>query len=74
MKPRTNKFAWVAFGMMAIAIGFYPLFYLLGPRDLGLLGTKSEQLLQSPLWNSAFYGHITFGGIALLNRGTRRRR
>ena len=57
-------------GMMAIAIGLYPLLYLLGPRDLGLLGTKSEQLLQSPLWNSAFYGHITFGGIALLTGWT----
>jgi len=56
--------------MLAIAIGFYPLLYLLGPRDMGLLSTKSEQLLQSPLWNSAFYGHITFGGISLLTGWT----
>jgi len=70
MKPRTNKFAWVAFGMLAIAIGFYPLLYLVGPRDLGLLGTKSEELLQSPLWNIAFYGHISFGGISLLTGWT----
>ncbi|MEJ2585374.1 MAG: DUF2306 domain-containing protein [Robiginitalea sp.] len=70
MKPRTNKFAWVTFGMLAIIIGFYPLFYLLGPRDLGLLGTKSSEVLQSPLWNTAFYGHITFGGISLLTGWT----
>lgn len=66
MKPRTNKFAWVAFGMLAIAIGFYPLLYLLGGRDMGLLATKPNEILSSTLWNVAFYGHITFGGISLL--------
>ena len=66
MKPRTNKFAWVAFGMLAILIGFYPLLYLVGPPDLGLLASKSEALLGDPLWKGAFYGHISLGGIALL--------
>jgi len=66
MKPRTNKFAWVAFGMLAIAIGFYPLLYILGGRDMGLLATKPEEVLSSVPWNIAFYGHIVFGGIALL--------
>ena len=42
MKPRTNKVAWVAFGMMAIVIGFYPVLYLIAPSDLGLLATKSD--------------------------------
>ncbi len=66
MKPRTNKFAWVAFGMLAILIGLYPLLYLVGPPDLGLLASKSDTLLQDPLWKVAFYGHISLGGIALL--------
>ena len=66
MKPRTNKVAWVAFGMLAIVIGFYPVLYLIGPSDMGLLASKSEALLQDTKWNIAFYGHISFGGIALL--------
>ncbi|MDM9631027.1 DUF2306 domain-containing protein [Robiginitalea aurantiaca] len=66
MKPRTNKFAWVAFGMLAITIGFYPLLYLLGGRDMGLLATKPVEILGSLPWNVAFYGHIVFGGASLL--------
>ena len=66
MKPRTNKVAWVAFGMLAIVIGFYPVLYLIGPSDMGLLASKSEALLRDTKWNIAFYGHISFGGISLL--------
>ena len=32
----------------------------------GLLSSKSEALLSNAFWNIGFYGHITFGGIALL--------
>jgi hypothetical protein len=70
MKPRTNKVAWVAFGMLAILIGFYPLLYMVGPRDMGLLASKSEELLNDPFWTIAFYGHISFGGISLLTGWT----
>jgi hypothetical protein len=70
MKPRTNKVAWVAFGMMAILIGFYPVLYLIGPSDMGLLASKSDALLQDIKWNIAFYGHICFGGISLLTGWT----
>ncbi len=70
MGPRTNKVAWVAFGMLAIVIGFYPVLYLIGPSDMGLLASKSEVLLQDTKWNIAFYGHICFGGIALLTGWT----
>ena len=70
MKPRTNKVAWVAFGMLAIVIGFYPVLYLIGPSDMGLLASKSETLLQDTMWNIAFYGHICFGGISLLTGWT----
>lgn len=52
--------------MLAIAIGFYPLLYLVGGRDMGLLATKTDEVLASIPWNAAFYGHIIFGGIALL--------
>ncbi|MCO5725284.1 DUF2306 domain-containing protein [Robiginitalea marina] len=80
MKSVTNQFAWVAFGMLAIAIGLYPLLYWVGPVEEGLLATKSEALLSNPAWNIAFYGHVSFGGLALLtgwtqfSRELRRRR
>lgn len=56
----------MAFGMLAIAIGFYPLLYLVGGRDMGLLATKPDEVLYSLPWNVAFYGHIILGGLALL--------
>lgn len=65
-----NQFAWVAFGLLAIAIGFYPLVYLFAGPEVGLLASKSEALLASVAWNTAFYGHISFGGLALLTGWT----
>lgn len=50
----------------AIAIGFYPAIYFIIDRTFGLLSAKSEILLASLTWNTAFYTHIIFGGIALL--------
>lgn len=35
-------------------------------KQFGLLSSKSIELLNDNLWNIGFYGHITFGGIALL--------
>ncbi|NNE55875.1 MAG: DUF2306 domain-containing protein [Flavobacteriales bacterium] len=32
----------------------------------GLLGTKAEVLLSSPVWKLALYGHILIGSIALM--------
>jgi hypothetical protein len=66
----TNQFAWVAFGLLAIAIGFYPLAYLFMGPDMGLLASKSEALLADTAWRTAFYGHISFGGLALLTGWT----
>lgn len=34
--------------------------------EIGLLGTKSQELLSDFFWNLGFYIHIVFGGIALL--------
>ncbi|SRR6056297_220318 len=62
----TNKVAWFVFVALAISIGLYPLFYLFLDREFGLLASKSESLLSNVIWNIGFYGHITFGGIALL--------
>lgn len=62
----TNKVAWFVFVTLAICIGLYPLFYLFVDREFGLLASKSESLLSNVVWNIGFYGHIMFGGIALL--------
>ncbi len=61
-----NKVAWVVFVLLAIGIGLYPLIYLFATDDFGLLMNKPDVLLSSTVWNLAFYGHISFGGLALL--------
>ncbi|MFD0796733.1 DUF2306 domain-containing protein [Maribacter chungangensis] len=61
-----NKVAWFVFVALAIAIGLYPLLYLFVDREFGLLASKDESLLSNVFWNIGFYGHIIFGGIALL--------
>lgn len=65
MKNTTNKFAWIVFGTMAMSIGLYPLIYFVIDRKFGLLASKSESLLNNIFWNTGFYGHILFGGLAL---------
>jgi hypothetical protein len=62
----TNKVAWIVFVILAIVIGLYPLLYLFLDRGFGLLASKSDALLNDVFWNMGFYGHILFGGIALL--------
>lgn len=62
-----NKAAWIVFVFLAIGIGLYPLIYVFATDDFGLLLSKSKELLASNLWNIAFYGHISFGGVALLS-------
>ena len=61
-----NKVAWGVFVLLAIGIGLYPLIYLFATEDFGLLMNKSNELLASTVWKTAFYGHISFGGLALL--------
>ncbi len=61
-----KKITWVVFAALCILIGLYPLKYFIGDRMSGLLQSKTEAILNSPVWNVAFYGHIIFGGIALL--------
>ena len=61
-----NRMKWLVFGFLAISIGLYPIIYFIVDRHFGLLSTKSELLLSSASWNTGFYGHIIFGGLALL--------
>lgn len=62
-----NKAAWAVFALLAIGIGLYPLMYLLSTEEFGLLLGKPKEVLVNTVWKIAFYGHIVFGGLALLS-------
>lgn len=66
-KTVRNKVAWVVFVLLAIGIGLYPLFYLVTSGEFGLLLGKDEAIRNGEVWRFAFYGHIIFGGLALLS-------
>lgn len=61
-----KKASWITIGILSTLIGLYPIIYFLFDRRFGLLSSKSVELLNDNLWNIAFYGHITLGGLALL--------
>lgn len=61
-----KKGLWILFVVLAIIIGLYPSIYFFKGRNFGLISSKEPELLQSVLWNIAFYTHIILGGIALL--------
>jgi len=61
-----RSFRWIIFALLAMGVGLYPIIYLLINARFGLLGSKPDELLQSQLWNIAFYQHIFLGGVALL--------
>ena len=62
---KTNKIAWFVFGFLAVGVGLYPLIYIFADGEMGLLLSKSKELLANKVWNIGFYGHISFGGLAL---------
>ncbi len=65
----TRKIAWFVFAFLAVGVSLYPALYIyygLQGIDVALRLSKSEELLSNSLWNIGFYGHVTFGGIALL--------
>lgn len=62
----SKKAAWILFIFLAVSVGLYPLAYFLFDIKGGLLGTKTEDLLQNRLWQAFFYTHISMGGVALL--------
>ncbi|WNJ18191.1 DUF2306 domain-containing protein [Pontibacter sp. G13] len=61
-----RNIGWWVFAVLCVMVGLYPLAYLFMDTSMGLLGTKSAELLQQTLWNVAFYVHISLGGLALL--------
>jgi len=66
MSTIIQKAGWFLFAFFAIGVGLYPLLYLLVDMSGGLLASKPTEVLQSPVWNLAFYLHIAGGGIALI--------
>jgi hypothetical protein len=61
----SNKISRVVLAVLATFIGLYPLFYFF-QSNFGLLGNKDSAVLASAVWSSAFYMHISTGGLALL--------
>ncbi len=61
-----KKVFWIIIGVLSTIIGFYPIIYFVVEKRFGLLGSKPEALLNDNLYNTAFYGHIILGGLALL--------
>ena len=61
-----NKTAWAVFAILAIGIGLYPLMYFFSAEEFGLLQGKSKDISANMVWRIGFYGHIVFGGLALL--------
>lgn len=61
-----RKWPWLLCIILAIIIGLYPGLYFVLDRKFGLLGSKTDGLLKNVYWNTGFYIHIIFSGIALL--------
>jgi hypothetical protein len=61
-----KKILWGLFIFFAVFVGIYPVAYFIFDMRYGFLATKAPELLQSALWNWAFYQHIVFGAVALL--------
>ena len=62
----SKKSTWILIVILAIVIGLYPLTFINANPNVGLLSSKSNELLNNPLWNLSFYTHISLAGIALL--------
>lgn len=64
---KSKNLPWILFAFFAIETGLYPLiYYFVDMHNKGLLQTKPMELVNSTVWHTLFYVHITFGGIALL--------
>lgn len=64
-----KKIAWFLFAFFAIGVSLYPLLYgylaYIGVEE-ALRSRKTAELLGSQVWNTGFYTHISFSGLALL--------
>lgn len=61
-----KKVTWYIVAFLSVCIGLYPIIYFVIDRKFGLLSSKSPEVLNDFVWNTGFYGHIIFGGLALL--------
>jgi uncharacterized membrane protein len=61
-----KKILWFVFASLCILIGLYPLSYLFVEYGTGFFQQKEAAQLQSIIWKTAFYLHISFAGLALL--------
>ncbi len=62
-----HKLRYWIIAVFSIAIGLYPLIYLIIDMDQqGLLSSKPETITTNLLWRIAFFTHIYLGGISLL--------
>lgn len=61
-----KKATWIIFAILSTLIGLYPAIYFIIDKRFGLLGSKTEALLNDNLYNATFYTHIVIGGFALL--------
>lgn len=68
---KTKTFTWIIFALLALSIGGYPaVYYIKDMHGQGLWATKTNELIANTAWHTAFYMHITFGGIAMLTGWT----
>ncbi|MDO3641707.1 DUF2306 domain-containing protein [Mucilaginibacter sp. L3T2-6] len=64
---KLKNLPWIPFVLFAVAIGFYPaIYYFVDMHSKGLLSSKPKELLNSNIWYTLFYVHITTGGLAML--------
>jgi uncharacterized membrane protein len=63
---KLKKIVWFAAVALAVLVGIYPISYFLVDMSDGFFSSKSAEVLASQLWNTSFYTHIAFGGIALI--------
>jgi uncharacterized membrane protein len=61
-----KKITWYIVAFLSVCTGLYPIIYFVIDVKFGLLNSKSSEVLNSFIWNMGFYGHIAFGGLALL--------
>lgn len=61
-----KKALWIVAVILCVLVGLYPILFFVTDKKFGLLSLKPAELFNDQLWNVSFYGHIAFGGIALL--------
>lgn len=63
---KSKKLWYYTFAGLCILIALYPSIYFIIEDQPGILASKSTELQSDYIWKSAFFGHISFGGLALL--------